>query len=104
MENNKCMEGCKCDSCSQMPSMMGKCGCNDRHCHKKMILKIVIFILIFWCGFKLGEITGFIRAQLEGGMMSDRVNMRMMMHGGYENEMQNGYGTPSMISKGMMEN
>jgi hypothetical protein len=59
----------------------GKCGCgghmhgHGKHCLVKMILKIVIIILIFWCGFKLGAITGSIRAGEGHGYE--------MMRGGY---------------------
>ena len=64
----------------------GKCGCggpmghmhgHGKRCLVKMILKIVIVILIFWCGFKLGAITGSIRA-VEGhgyGMMRGGYNL-----------------------------
>ena len=81
MENMDKKEGEKCG---------GSCGCNSMgHMHGyhgkyhlvKVILKLFIVIIIFWCGFKLGEMTGVIRASYvrTGGMM--------MMHnsGGYNN-------------------
>jgi hypothetical protein len=45
-------------------------GCHDRKRHLlKMILKIVIIVLIFWCGFQLGQMTGFIKAEYGRGIM-----------------------------------
>ena len=53
----KCGGPCTCGGMGHMH------GCHGgRHCLVKMILKIVIVILIFWCGFKLGEMTGIIRS------------------------------------------
>jgi hypothetical protein len=34
-------------------------------------LKLVIVIIIFWCGFQLGQMTGFIKAS-ENGIMHTR--------------------------------
>jgi hypothetical protein len=67
MENkNVCGEGCKCGACGM--SGMGGCGCHGgKHHLVKMILKIIIVVLIFWCGFKLGNITGAIRATYGNG-------------------------------------
>ena len=50
-----------------------KCNgcCGGKYRLVKVILKIVIVVLIFWCGFKLGEMTGYIKAELGG-----RGNMR----------------------------
>jgi hypothetical protein len=63
--------------------MMGH-GCHGgKHYLVKIILKIVIVILIFWCGFKLGEMTGFIKAS-----SGERVNVRSgfgMMRGNLGN-------------------
>lgn len=62
------------------------------HCHGgkhhlvKMILKLVIIILIFWCGFKLGEITGSIRY---GRGMENRNDFRMMQGYNYSNNIPN---------------
>ena len=71
MENKKCEDCakgvCQGGSCCGMHSMWGH-GCHGgKHHLVKMILKIIIVILIFWCGFRLGETTGFIKAQLGYG-------------------------------------
>jgi len=65
---------------------MGGCGCHGgRHHLFKMLLKIVIVILIFWSGFKLGVITGAIRGEYgRGGYDSG------MMRGYYNNPPVNG--------------
>jgi uncharacterized membrane protein len=61
---------CECG----MHGPMGGHGCHGGKCHLiKMILKIFIIILIFWCGFKLGDITGSIKGEY-GHRMMDRDN------------------------------
>jgi len=60
-ETNKKECGCgegKCDCGGKMGHMHGCCG---KHHLVKIILKLIIVIIIFWCGFKLGMITGSIR-------------------------------------------
>src|ERR1035437_3109509 len=60
--DNGCKSSCQGGTCGEMHSMSGCGGCHGgKHHLKKMILKLIIVILIFWCGFKLGEITGSIR-------------------------------------------
>jgi hypothetical protein len=85
MENmeKKCEGGCKCGSCGGMQQGMGGCGCHHggRHHLMKMILKLVIVIIIFWCGFKLGEMTGFIQAQYGRGMMMRGGNFNVVAPG-----------------------
>lgn len=80
-----CAKGvCQGGACCGM-SRMGMCGhgCHGgKHHLVKMILKIIIVILIFWCGFKLGEMTGFIKAQ-SGYGTSQRGGFGMMR--GYNN-------------------
>lgn len=71
--DQKCGHGCM-GGCAMMGHM---CGCHGRHHLVKVILKIIIVVLIFWCGFKLGVITGSIR----GG--ETRGGFRMMQ--GYNN-------------------
>ncbi len=63
--------------CGNMPQM----GCHGHHCcgkHHlvKMILKILIVVLIFWCGFNLGKIVGTIKGQYGHGF--DKGNFEMM--------------------------
>lgn len=87
---NMCCGGKDCchgGNCGGMQSM-SMCGCHGGRRHlMKMILKIVIVILIFWCGFKLGQMTGFIQA--EGGY--GRTSISSMMRGyGYNNSYNNG--------------
>ena len=91
MENTDkkvCGEGCKCGACGNMGGM----GCGGYHHGKfhlvKVILKLIIIILIFWCGFKLGAITGAIRAEEYGHGM-------MMQRGGYGMMNMNGATAPS---------
>jgi len=77
----------------------GKCGCGPmgpirgcpgRKCHLvKVILKLVILIIIFWCGFKLGQMTGFIQAGY------GHTNYGMM-RGGYS--LPNGGGVPAPVT------
>ena len=62
------------------------CGCGHHHGKHglvKMILKLIIIIIIFWCGYQLGNITGYIRAEGGLGIMSNRANFGMMR--GYSN-------------------
>ncbi|MFZ2205374.1 MAG: hypothetical protein WAV23_02185 [Minisyncoccia bacterium] len=62
--------------------MMGECyGHGGKHGLKKMILMLIIVVLIFWCGFKLGEITGSIRTEFGGGMMFGNSYGSGMMRG-----------------------
>ena len=69
MDKKQCGDTCDCKSpchggmCNGF-GQMGGCGCHGRHHHlMKVILKLFIVIIIFWCGFKLGVITGSIRAE-----------------------------------------
>jgi hypothetical protein len=65
---------------------MGGCGCHGGKCHLvKIILKIIIVILIFWSGFKLGVITGAIREEYGRGGYGGG-----MMRGYYNNPPVNG--------------
>lgn len=87
-KNNSCQGG----SCGGMQSMCG-CGCHNGKRHLiKMILKIVIFILIFWCGFQLGLMTGYIKAE-NGRAMMRNGNVGNygagMMGGGWNNYSNN---------------
>lgn len=73
--------GCgQCGYCSGMGHMHGCHG--GRHHLLKIILKLLIVIIIFWCGFKLGVITGSIR----GGYVREN-NFGMMR--GYNNYSNN---------------
>lgn len=70
MENIEKKEGenmCKSSGCggccSGVGCMHGMHGCHGGRRHLlRLILKIVIVIIIFSCGFKLGEMTGIIRS------------------------------------------
>ena len=73
-----------CKSCLEGGSCCGMhCGHGFHgggHHLVKIILKLFIIIIIFWCGFRLGEISGSIRGVNGWGMMN-RNNWGMM--GGY---------------------
>jgi len=86
-----------------------ECGCGMHghmdghgfhHCGKhhlvKIILKLVIVIIIFWCGFKLGEITGNIRAE-RGDRMMDRGNLGMMRINDFSNMPTTNTGVPTAV-------
>ncbi len=61
--------------------MCGNHGCHGGHYHLlKMVLKIAIVIIIFSCGFRLGEMTGFIKAN--GGYGEYNKSGYGMMRGG----------------------
>ncbi len=64
---------CSCGGCKG--GMRGCCG--GKFCLIKIILKIIIVVLIFGCGFKLGEIVGSVRGE------GVRSNFGMMRGGGY---------------------
>jgi len=92
MDKKECGDVCKNSSCSGccggMGCMHGMHGCCGRKRHLlKIILKIVIVIIIFSCGFKLGEMTGIIRAEY------GRVNNFGMMR--YTNLPVNGVQVPA---------
>lgn len=70
-----CQGGCSC-------GMGHMHGCHGRYHLVRMILRIVIVILIFWCGYRLGMITGSIRA---GYGRYDGIGMMMRNDGGYNN-------------------
>ena len=75
MENceKKCCEGGESKDCCKSGGsccgmFMGGHGCHGRkHCLLRIVLKIVIVLLIFWAGFKLGEMTGYVKANLGSG-------------------------------------
>ncbi len=77
-----------CKGCGQggscCGSMMGHgCGCHGhgRHHLVKVILKLIIIIIIFSCGLKLGEMIGYIKAEGHGTSESGFG----MMRGGWGN-------------------
>lgn len=77
----------------------GNCGCmghmhgchGGRHHLVKIILKLFIVIIIFWCGFKLGEITGSIRAEYGRGNSFGMMNR----YNNYSNNLPNSNGGTS---------
>ena len=74
--DNKCGDSCHCGCCGGMGHMH---GCHGGRYHIiRMILKIVLVVIIFWCGFRLGEMIGFIKANTGYGN-----DFRMMS--GYNN-------------------
>ena len=71
-------------SCGGAQPMCGGHGCCGKHHLVKMILKIFIVILIFWCGFTLGQESGFIKATYGREMMKGS-HQYGMMQGGWNN-------------------
>lgn len=72
-----CEGGC---SCGVMHGM-GVCHYHGKNHLIKIILKLVIVMLIFGFGFKLGEISGSIRGFHGGRGMMDRDGGYRMMQG-----------------------
>jgi hypothetical protein len=88
MDKKQC-EGGMCKSGCSSCGMHSMCGCHGgKHYLIKLILEIIIVILIFWCGFKLGEIVGSIGS----GHGMQRGGYGMMMNGYSNNMMNNGMG------------
>lgn len=100
---------CSCDngacSCSggSCCSMKGMCCGTGRHGLIRVILMMVVVIIIFCTGFKLGRIVGFINAQgdfdkhmmrgdhmmmFEKKMMSEKMDTPSMMEDGVETPKQ----------------
>ena len=71
--------------CGMHSMMMGHGCCGGRRHLVKIILKIVIVVLIFWCGFKLGEISGSIRTEYGGYRMGGFKMMQGGWNGYYDN-------------------
>jgi hypothetical protein len=63
-----CSGGCGCDMRS-MGGCMHMHGCHGGKRHAmRMLIKIVIVIIIFWCGFSIGQMIGFIKAETGRGL------------------------------------
>jgi hypothetical protein len=74
-------------SCGGMQPMCGGHGCcHGKHHLVKMILKIFIVIIIFWCGFQLGQESGFIKATYGREMMrGGNYQYGITQNGGWNN-------------------
>jgi hypothetical protein len=88
-EEKKCEEGCKekCGGCRGM-TFMSAHGCHGGKCHHliKIILMLVIVMMIFCFGFKLGSITGSIReGRYEHSRSFNKGGYGMMRGYGYGN-------------------
>jgi len=88
MENmdKKVCGSCGNTSCTCEGSMGMGCmhGCHHHHGNYgllRIVLKILIVILIFWCGFRLGNIVGSVRGEYSRGAMMQRG----FNNGGYGN-------------------
>jgi len=93
MENVEKKEcgGCGEGKCGCGGAMGSMCKCHGKYYHLvKVILKLIIIIIIFWCGFKLGVITGSIRGGYYG-----HTNFGMMRGGGYALPDNGGAPTPT---------
>ena len=71
-------------SCGGGQGMCGHHGCCGKHHLVKIILKIFIVIL-FWCGFQLGQESGFIKATYGREMRGSEHQYGMMQSGGWNN-------------------
>lgn len=80
MDKKEC--GCAEGKCMCGGAMGHMHGCHSRHHLVKVILKLVIIIIIFWCGYQLGMMTGYIKAEYGGGMMRGGFGHVQMMNGG----------------------
>ena len=96
MENveKKCEEGCCKEKYGGCPGMafMNAHGCHGGKCHHliKIILMLIIVMMIFCFGFKLGSITGSVReAQHENSRSFNRGGYGMMRGYNYSNDFQN---------------
>jgi hypothetical protein len=78
-----CLQGKCCCGMHGMHGMHGCCG--GGHHLVKIILKILIIIIIFWSGFRLGEVTGSIRGEYGRGMMNGNNYYGMMRGYNYNN-------------------
>jgi hypothetical protein len=89
------MENVEKKECECGMHSMGGHGCHGGKCHLvKIILKIFIVILIFWCGFKLGDMTGSIRSE-SGHRMMNRGNFGMMHENSFGNMPNANIGAPT---------
>lgn len=99
--NNKHPEGCQCALCEG-----GKCeGCPYGYCshygpcgwghggrwgHRHLVgvlIGIIILIVVFWCGFRLGELMSYVRGGSYGryGMMRSGEYPQQMMDWYWQN-------------------
>ncbi len=87
VDKKECMGKCEevCHENCHGTSFMGIHGCHGGKCHHlvKVILKLVIIMLIFCFGFKLGSITGSFRNERSEGRIQNRGGYGMMR--GYNN-------------------
>jgi hypothetical protein len=89
---NVCEKYCrKCDGCGMCGRTggmgFGGCGCGyfgRHHMALWIVLRILAVILIFWAGFALGQLVGYVKAEFGYGT-----------HGGYGMMRTMQYGTPS---------
>lgn len=89
VDKKECGEKMMCDSCSGCGMQKMDGCCHGKHYHKKMIMKLLVVIIIFACGFKLGELTGMLHSQYGYGMMRGGDSFRMMRGyngDGYQNQ------------------
>ena len=81
MDKKEC--GCGDGKCMCGGAMGYRHGCHGRHHLVKIILKLVILIIVFWCGYHLGMMTGFLKAEYGRGMMTRDMSGYGTMRGGY---------------------
>ena len=85
MDKKEVGDCCHGENCSGMMKHMHGCH-GGKHCLIKMVLKLFILMLIFWLGFKLGEITGFVKSERGFGGDNNRSGYGMMRGFYYGNQ------------------
>lgn len=89
MDNNN--NGGKCACSTMCPCGTGKCGmnvqgCNYKHKILKKLLLLIVFIIIFDLGMKIGELKGMLSMQ----MYNNHEAAHMMYANGGMNPMMGG--------------
>jgi hypothetical protein len=97
------MKGGKCEMCGRAPMCGCGCGCGWAHGHRafRIILRIIIALVIFWVGVKVGEVGVALQLHSNGGFRGGYSNTYnpggpMMRVGGGEAVPVNGTATSSV--------
>jgi hypothetical protein len=95
MNKDKHAEGCDCYACKgqKMCGMYGHCCGGHRHVLLRWLLGLLILVIVFWLGVKIGEFKGAF-----GGYGSYYYGMPRHMRSFNRPMMKNGYwGYPRMM-------
>ncbi len=69
---------------------------HEKNCHAKhWIIKLIILVVVFWVGFKLGELKMLVREAVYG----PQIYGGYMMRGGYDSDL-GGYGAMGRMMNG----